>query len=203
MRLSSIGLGLGLVVVGGVVGCGAPQPRYFKVAIDPSPLGEITAANAANASCFVSGASTEVRSSTTLESVRRELEWAIWDGVEGKQYLELPRLQFELGDSPAIDFSGLIEGAAKDLFFLARRTDVTQPSVLRIKNTVTTSVKITFREMGMAPTGTVDLQSSYACTANPDTCPAPVAGANMRSCAATLNFVSRQIPVTEFSAFGQ
>lgn len=183
-------------------GCAPPPPRTYKVALDDKALADIAPENATYASCFVTGATSDARRTTATSGLLSQYELTIWEGVDGKLYLELPTMRFDLGDSPSISFAGLVEGQSKDLSFSATRTDVSVLTLPRIKTTVTTSAKLVFKDLGPSTTGTLELQSNYACAANPDTCPNPIEGANMRSCAITLPFVARQVQVTEFSTFG-
>ncbi len=200
MRKSLILAALAVAVLSA---CGPSKTKYFKVAVDDTNLRKISPATMA--SCYAPGTSTDVRNTTTTESIVKELEIGIWDGTDGKVYLELPAagISQTLGDSPTITFTGMVAGTAKDSTFLARRTEESVPPVFKIKNTTTTSMKIVFKDLGDTTTGTIDFASSYSCTPNPDgKCPDPQPGAKMMPCAAQVPFVAHRVEVVEQNTFG-
>ena len=177
-----------------LVGCNSGQPRIYRVAVDVSPAKTVQ-----NPSCYKANA---VPGGTVSETnLRVEQQWVIWDGVEGKQYLDMGRQQFKLGDSPTINFAELIEGQTG--VFTGQRVEndqVTIPNVVSYNQVRQTIITVNFNDLGASPTGTINLQSSYACQPQ-GSCPMDTTVADPRSCTVPLNFVARRIDVSRIAAY--
>ena len=177
-----------------LVGCNSGQPRLFRMAIDETPIHTI-----ANPSCFRGNILPSGRGQLTEVNYRKEDEWVIWDGVE-KQYLDMGNQKWELGDAPKIVVTDLIEGLG-DKIFSAQRTEVTPfPGILATESRQT-QVVVTWNDYSTAPSGTIALNSQYACVAGQEQCPNPNPTPDSVSCQAQLNFFGRRIDVSQTTQY--
>lgn len=167
------------------VGCGGNQPRIYRVALDKTKAESVQ-----DAACFkmqaVSG------NSVTETNLRTEQQWVVWDGASPNQYLDFGQQSYKLGDAPEITFSDLVLGQSNT--FTAQRVTNTQGQgiggqFVQVRQTVIT---VAFNDMGAAPTGTMALQSSYACQPA-SACPTDMQVPDPRSCKVTLDWVARHI----------
>ena len=136
-------------------------------------------------------------------NLRVEEQWVIWDGVEGKQYLDMGHQQYKLGDSPTINFAELIEGSAGQ--FTGQRVEndqVTIPNVVSYNQVRQTILTVAFNDLGASPTGTMSLSASYACQPS-GSCPNDNTVADPRSCVVPLNFVARRIDTSRIAAYSE
>jgi hypothetical protein len=169
--------------------CGpANQPKLYRIALDRTPETTIN-----EPSCFVDGMAPNNGAGTNELNYRQDNQWLIWDGVEGKQYLDMGTLHFKLGNAPNIDIFDMIEGGDKT--FAAQRT-VTTPRGF-YSETRQTLVTVAFSDLGMSPTGTVVLKAVYSCNPGSQLCPVPNPAPDRVTCTATLNFVARQIVASQ------
>lgn len=169
---------IGAVIAAGLLACGGGQPRIYRIAVDPSPLGSLPP------SCYQNNAVSTMRVIGT--NLREETQWVIWDGVDGRQYLDLGNgFEIPLGDAEPVGFNGVIEG--KDKVFSGQLVQQKLPDPgSQYTFTRTLSLVVTFTDMGGTAQGKVDASSQYTCTActNND---------NQVNCASSLTFVGRQI----------
>jgi hypothetical protein len=109
-----------IVVAGGLMGCN-PQPQYYRVALDDAPLNNLPA------SCYGSGNAPSPRGDT-LVPVQ---QWIVWEGVEDRKYLQVPRINYALGDAAPVDIPAAAgntipsTGDGDKLTFTAERTQST------------------------------------------------------------------------------
>jgi hypothetical protein len=212
MRLSFVLAGLCALSL--LTSCGGPAAaKYFKIAVDASALGKINEAE--TPACFVDPDPNAAKNSTTSTGTNNpaELEWTLWEGADGVLYLEvgtsLVQAGSVLGDAPDVIVKGMIQGDSKALKFEAKQTtvkhtDLTPAIPQKIDETRITSATITFKDLNSTTSGTIAFQSSYSCAATSGTCPDPKNNSQGKgSCQVSLPFVARQVPVTEFSTFGQ
>jgi len=192
---------LSALAVVAMSGCNSGMPRLWRIAIDSTPLSNIT-----DSGCYVDKQLPTNRQLVNEVNFRDESEWVIWDGDTGtdgktKQYLDIGTKQIRLAEAPVIDVSALIEGNATDKEFTGQRNEVRQSLTARANESRQTQITIKWNDYGMSPTGTVRLDARFACAAGADPCPArpPADGAN---CAAQLNFVGRRIDTTATTIYG-
>lgn len=181
-----------------LVGCGGNQPRVFRISLDRTPEKSIS-----NPSCYkdsrLPGGGT-----TTEVNYREERYWVIWDGVDAagtaKQFLDLARPTFKLGDSPTITVTGLVEGS--DRTFSAQRNITNNfPGGIQATETRQTIVTVTFSDLNNTPTGTVSLNAQYACVPGQQQCPTPNPIPDSVSCQTTLNWSGRKIEGQQIIAY--
>lgn len=180
---------LAAVVAAGAIGCNSGQPRIYRIAIDPSPLTSLPP------SCYQGNAVSTLRTIGT--NLRSEVQWVVWDGTEGKQYLDLGAFAVKLGDADTVTVGSMIEG--QDRVFSGQLVEQKLPDPnSQYTYTKTLSLVVTWDDMGAAPRGTIDASSMYTCTScnNND---------NKVNCAAKFNFVGRRIDTaqnSEYSPYG-
>jgi hypothetical protein len=154
------------VVAGGLLGCGE-QPKYYRVAIDRSPLDTVPDA------CYTSGAAPSDRTTNVVDVG----QWIIWDGVEDRKYLQVGNINYQLGSSQV-----LIQGDA-----IVSTGDDKKPTftVERTQNNPnrTSRATYTFEELGDTVEGTLAL--SFSCNGTGCT----------PGCDATLSFSGRRLDV--------
>ncbi len=215
MRLSFVAVGF--IALALLTSCGGPTAaKYFKIAVDTSNLRKINRTE--TPSCFVDPTSNQgpYTTTTTVENNPGELEWTLFDGADNVLYLEIGNgltggttvSGIRLGDAPAINFFGLIQGDSKTFKFEAKQTTVARtdmaPIATKYDETTTTIATITFKDLGQTTSGTIALQGSYTCTASAGQCPDPKRNPQGKgTCQVSLPFVARQVPVTEQHSFGQ
>lgn len=168
--------------------CNAGQPRVYTVAVNLSPLLSIN-----DARCYRGGNLPTNRATVNQAKYFADTQWIIWDGIEGNQYLDVGSLTFKLGDSPTIEVSDLIEGAAGAF---AGQRQVVEP-LQGAQNTSeqrSTSVGVTFDNLGASPTGSMRLTSAYACAGQ--NCPMNNPSPDAAQCEATIGFIARRVDVS-------
>ncbi len=189
---------LGSLALVALSGCNMGQPRLWRVAIDMTPIRTI-----ANPSCFRGNILPSGRGQLSEVNYRESSEWVIWDGVEGKQYLDIGTKNYKLGDSPEITVSDLIEGTSTDRVFSAQRNEVKPyPGGLRATESRQTQIVVTWSDYGTSPTGTVALTAQYACVNAGDNCPNPNPTPDSVSCNSQLNFVARRVEFANQTIYG-
>ena len=158
---------LALVAFG--VGCGDPELRHYRVAVDVAPLASLPA------SCYGGGTLPPER---PRDNGFQALRWTLWEAEGGRSYLELeaPAGGWVLGDAPAIEAPGAIAGT--DDVFAAERVDLSASD----EPVRTRSVRVEFLERGELARGTLELKSSDATGV---------------SCSAMLAFTARDAPGEE------
>lgn len=190
---------LSALAVVAMSGCNAGIPRLWRIAIDSTPLSNIT-----DSGCYVDKQLPTGRQVINEVNFRDESEWVIWDGdqtTDGKtkQYLDIGTKQFRLAEAPVINVDALIEGNASDKEFTGQRNEVR--AVNGYNESRQTQITIKWNDYGQSPSGTMRLDARFACAAGNNPCPArpPSDGAN---CAAQLNFVGRRIDATPMTVYG-
>ena len=173
--------------------CNTGQPRIYRVAVDPSPVLNLPP------TCY---SNNEIPGGTVRDSVtnwRSEFEWVIWDGVDGKQYLDLGEGEtFPLGDAAPISVYGIIEG--QDNTFVGTETTSRLPDNNNYSYVRTKTITVTFEDQGTSPKGTVDLVSNYTCT---NCAQGETEQKGNKNCSTRLNFAGRRIdasPTTGYSS---
>ncbi|MBX5484212.1 MAG: hypothetical protein IRZ16_20490 [Myxococcaceae bacterium] len=188
---SSIALAVAATAVA-LSACNTGQPRIYRVAVDLSPVLNLPP------TCF---SNNEIPGGTVRQSVtnwRGEYEWVIWDGVDGKQYLDLGEgATFDLGDAAPISVVGVIEG--QDNTFVGTETISRLPDNNNYSYVRTKVITVTFNDQGASPTGTVDLNSSYTCTNCAD---GETEQPGNKNCSTRLNFTARRIDASPTTGYG-
>lgn len=148
-----------------LVGCGSSNARTYSIAYDGSASQNLPP------SCFVNN--TVPTQKVELTNERREIVFVIWDGTEGKQYLDISDktwgggTQKELGDADPVIIDGLIESTDGKVFS-GTRTARTLPNPAapnpNFSDTQVSTVTVTFDEIGNTAKGSIALKSDYTCT---------------------------------------
>ena len=182
-----------------LVGCNQGQPRLYRVAIDATPIRTIS-----SPSCFRNNNLPAGRGNRTEQNYRLEDEWVIWNGTEQTEYLDLGTQSFDLGDSPTIRVTDLIEGTDKS--FSALRNEQ-KPVDDKWTEARQTQISVKFNDYSFSPTGAIALNSQYACIKNRVGCPGTentpndLAPPDAASCNISLNFVARNIDAQRITAY--
>lgn len=183
--------------------CNPGQPRVYRIALDTTPAGNIVDGN-----CFKNGMLATPNESTS--NLFTEEQWVIWDGVlsDGTpvQYLDFGTQAYKLGHSPAISFNELIRSysGVNPGVFVGQRliSNVTPSGGGSYVQTATTIITATFSDLGVSPSGTLQLDSRYACTAlGGGTCPNETFVTDPKSCATSLPFSARKIEVSRIAGY--
>lgn len=175
-----------------VMGCNAGQPRIYRVAVDESQLKNLPA------NCYVDNSAPGTTTGSIRESdtnIRSEYEWVVWDGVEGKQYLDVGNsAHWEMGDARSIDASGdLIEG--ENNVFNWSRTD-TQNGDNGYSAVQNLSAVVTFEDLSATAKGTLSLTSKFDC----NNCGDLQNTKGFRTCGPlSLNFAGRRVDTQRIS----
>ena len=123
----------------------------------------------------------------------------IWNGVDQVEFLDLGTQTFNLGDSPTIRVSDLIEGTEKT--FSALRNEQ-KPIGDMYTEARQTQISVKFNDYSAVPTGTIALNAQYACIKGRNDCPVGDASPqDAASCSSSLNFVARRIDVQQLTAY--
>jgi hypothetical protein len=174
---------IAMAAVFALVACNSGQPRLYKIAVDTSQLGNLPA------TCYLDNAQPTVRE--TASNLMREMEWALWDGVDGIRFLDLGSADWQLGHAETIGNVGeLIQSNADDNKLFTgtySRTQLPTQANPSYTNTQTQSVTVRFEELGATASGTIRLRSQYTCSncQNNDF--------KVADCAAELKFTGRRI----------
>lgn len=172
------------------------QPRIYRVAIDSTNL------NALPVTCWVDNKPPDTAERLQINNIRQELEWAIWDGVEGKQYLDMgPNTSFGLGHAEPVAISDLIEGQDNTFTGTETRTRLPDPNDFPANRSYvrTKSVTVTFADQSASPTGTIQVNSAYTCTNCRDR---ELETVGNKTCATSLSFVARRIDAQQITGYG-
>ena len=185
---------LGALSLLSLAGCLQGQPRIYRVAVDATPVRTI-----AVPSCFRNNNLPAGRGNITEQNYRQEDEWVIWNGVDQVEFLDLGTQTFNLGDSPTIRVSDLIEGTEKT--FSALRNEQ-KPIGDMYTEARQTQISVKFNDYSAVPTGTIALNAQYACIKGRNDCPVGDASPqDAASCSSSLNFVARRIDVQQLTAY--
>lgn len=177
-----------------LVGCLQGQPRIYRVAIDETPVRTI-----AVPSCFRNNNLPAGRGNITEQNYRSEDEWVVWNGVDQTEYLDLGTKSWNLGDSPTIRVSDLIEGTDKT--FSALRNEQ-KPIADQYTEARQTQVSVKFTDYSAVPVGTISLNSQYACIKGRNDCPVgDLSPQDAASCTSSLNFTARRIDAQQLTAY--
>lgn len=172
-----------------LLACNTGQPRIYKVAVDNKPLLDLPQ------TCFSNNEIPAGSVRYNQENLFDEHEWTIWDGVEGKQYLDMGgTAHWQLGDSAPIVIDDLIEG--KDDTFVGTRTSTRLADSTGYTNSRTRTATVTFDDQGATAKGTLDLASSYTCTNCYD---GETEQPGNKNCATKLTFVGRRVDTQRIS----
>lgn len=166
MNMRSMLYAVAAVLAGGVMGCGE-QPRYYRVAIDRAALANLPT------TCYRSGAAPTDDRTTNVVDVG---QWIIWDGVEGRKYLQVGNIDYRLGDARVQISEGdaiVSTEADKPTFAVERKQ--TNPER-------TSRATYTFDELGQTLEGSLALSS--VCSGSTGCDP---------NCEASLRFVGRRL----------
>lgn len=185
---------LGALSLLALVGCNTGQPRIYRVAVDQTPVRTI-----AVPSCFRNNNLPAGRGNITEQNYRVEDEWVIWNGVEQTEYLDLGTQVFNLGDSPTIRVSDLIEGTDKTFSALRNEQKPISDFYTEARQT---QISVKFNDYSFAPTGTIALNSQYACIKGRNDCPVgDLSPADAASCSSQINFVARRIDAQQGTSY--
>ena len=170
--------------------CNTGQPRIYKIAVDQSPI--LTLPPTCYSNNEIPGGT--IRYQET--NLRQDMEWVIWDGVEGKQYLDLQMGggSFDLGDAAPITVAELIEG--QDNVFVGTRTTSRLPDANNYSYVRTRTVTVTFEDQGATPKGTIDLVSNYTCT---NCAQGETEQPGNKNCSTRMNFVGHRVDTQRIS----
>lgn len=195
-------------VLVGAVGCNNGQPRLYLIAVDLTNqrrenLGQ---------NCFVTPPDPSNITRSTYQNVKNEYEWAVWDGVDGKQYLDGANRGTDgtgdpgpwgLGDSPPISLDyELIESQEANRIFLGTKTISVASSNPNFVATRVHTIRATFEELGATTRGSLDLDTRYSCSGACPTIAPPDTG-NQVSCSASLPFTGRRIDTSRMSGWNE
>jgi hypothetical protein len=181
--MHSIKWAVAVVVAGGLLGCGGPQPTIYRVAVERLTQDKIPT------SCYRTGNAPTTTPDRTSNMVNQE-QWVLWEGVDGAKYLDVGGdINYFMGNAERVDIDGdaIVDDNddGKDVFTTERvRTESTT-------EIYTTSATYTFDELGKTLKGTLLLRSNCAgsnCGGTP-------------SCEITLNFSGRKIDTDQFSFY--
>jgi hypothetical protein len=153
-----------------LMGCGNSQPSVYRVALDRAVVPN---------TCYRTAPTGTPDTTTNLID---EKQWVVWEGLDGKKYLETGSISYVLGDAQRIIIIGdAIEGGKDDSKQTVFSTVHTQNQ--SANEIYTTSAVYTFEELGKTLKGTLALHSNCAgsnCGGTP-------------TCDVTVNFSGRQI----------
>lgn len=130
--------------------CGGSNPRVYLVAVDQQAIAPGTAPTSCN--------NDQVSPTKDVyTNLRAGTEWELWDGVDGKQFLDIG------ATFTGLTGMGLIEGDGKDFNGTYQSTFI-DPD--KNGNTYTTNqnVAINFSELGAAAQGTVSRSVTRTCS---------------------------------------
>lgn len=185
---------LGALSLLALVGCNNGQPRIYRVAVDETPVRTI-----AVPSCFRNNNLPAGRGNITEQNYRSEDEWVIWSGVDQTEYLDLGTQVFNLGDAPTIRVNDLIEGSDKTFSALRNEQKPISDFYTEARQT---QISVKFNDYSFAPTGTIALNSQYACIKGRNDCPVgDLSPSDAASCSSQLNFVARRIEAQHITAY--
>ncbi len=153
-------------------GCNNGQPRLYRVAWDDAPL-----RGGLLSGCYV-GNQAPSGPQNNYENYYPEAEWVIWGGDGATEYLDMGDVEWSFANAHPVKVYGLIAG--ENMTFSANRKwhvpenaidNNTGQTVLGWTHAYETVVTATFDNYSFSPTGSVTLDSKYACANNSLTCP--------------------------------
>lgn len=162
----------------GLVGCGNSKARVYNFAFDRSPLQNLAA------SCYDNNEIPPTK--VDLSNEREEMTIVIWDGAEGKKYLDLGIKEYPLGDADPVIVDGLIESEDGKTFVGSRTFRNLQQPGSGFSDLQVSTVNVTFEELGAVARGTLLVKSDYACTS----CPT---NTKIATCSAQFTLNGRQV----------
>lgn len=174
--------------VAGLVGCGNSQTRLYHVAVDTSPLGNLPP------SCYTNN--TVPNEKTELTNYKGETEWALWDGPDGKQYLDLGSMSLKLGSADTIQVVGSIESTDPKVFsgtYTERQLPDPSSANPNFSSTLVQTVTVTFDEIGNTTKGSMSAKTDYTCTSCQN-------NNGHVPCSVSLNFAGRRIDYSNINA---
>ena len=178
---------LALAVLPLVAGCGPSQARVYRLAVDPSVLLNLPT------TCYRNNATQYDKSTWTNYKLQYDI--AIWDGVDGKSYLDMGQQSFNLGDARRIQVVAPIEGAAN--VYTASVKDETLAPSNSATEISTQTITVAFTELGATARGTITLRSEYSCTNCSNN------NGQVAKCEAALAFTGRKIDYGNISTVDQ
>jgi hypothetical protein len=182
--MRSIKWAVASVVVGGLLGCGGPQPTIYRVAVDRLSQDKVAT------TCYRPGSAPTTTPDRTSNMIDQE-QWVIWEGIDGLRYLDVGgNINYGLGQAERVDIDGeaIVDANTEDDANVFTTERVRTDSATEV---YTTSATYTFEELGKTIKGTLALRSNCA-------------GADcggIPSCDVTLNFSGRQIDTDQFSFY--
>lgn len=173
------------VLAVGLLGCNSGQPRAYRIAVNRAGLQNLAS------SCYVDNKPDENKVMTT--NLMSEQQWVVWDGPDGKQYLDVGAYAEVLGHAGVVSLAGdVIEGTEK-VFAGTRvvQTVFTNPfNNNKETRTDTHLITVTFEDMGFSPKGSIDLTLNHACVGCSTVQP---------SCTARLTFTGRRVDASNMA----
>lgn len=182
--MRSIKWAVAVVAMGGLLGCGGPQPSIYRVAVE-----RLTVQNVPS-TCYRSGQAPTAPFPDVSTNLVDEQQWVIWEGVEDTSYLETGGVDYGLGQAQDVSIGGdAIQGGKEDDNWVFTSTRTLTESATEV---YTTSATYTIESLGETLEGSLALNSACAgadCGGTP-------------SCNVTLRFVGRKIKVDQLTAYG-
>jgi hypothetical protein len=169
-------------------GCGPSQARVYRLAVDPSVLLNLPT------TCYRNNATQYDK--TTWTNYKLQYDVAIWDGVDGKSYLDMGQQTFNLGNAVPVKVIAPIEGAANVYTATVKSETIAAPND-PFTDIATQTITVAFTEVGAAARGTITLRSEYSCTNCSNN------NAQVAKCEAALNFTGRRIDYGNISTVDQ
>jgi hypothetical protein len=178
---------VGIVALGGLLGCGGGQPEVYRVALETAPLNNLAT------TCYRSGQAPNPNEDQTRNLVGQQ-QWVLWDGVEKTKYLEVPDINVDLGQAERVSID---DGGGNDVIQAVKNDDgkyvfTAERVQVATDFTLTATAVYSFEDLGGTAKGSLTLRSTCAgtgCTNRP-------------SCETTLGFVGRRIKVDPEVQYG-
>lgn len=178
----------GAVALLALVGCGGSNARTYSIAYDSS------AAQNLPPSCYLNN--TVPNKKVELTNERQQLAFVIWDGTEGKQYLDISDKTWQLGNAEPVIIEGLIESTDGKVFS-GTRTARTLPDPgsanPNFSDTQVSTVTVSFDEIGGTAKGSIALKSDYTCTSCQN-------NGGKVNCSAQYTFSGRRVDYSNIAA---
>lgn len=160
-----------------LVGCGSSQARVYSIAYDSSPDQNLPP------SCFDNN--TVPTKKTEYSNERKQLQFVVWDGAEGKQFLDISDKVWNLGDADPVIIDGLIESPDGKVFVGSRTARNLPPPGSNSSDIQVSTVTVTFEEIGNTARGSLVVKSEYSCTGCPN-------NTRVATCSAQYTFSGRR-----------
>ena len=171
-----------------LAGCGPSQARVYRLAVDPAVLMNLPT------TCYRNNATQYDK--TTWTNYKLQYDVAIWDGVDGKSYLDMGDQTFRLGQALPITVAAPIEGSANVYTASVKKETLAAPND-PFTDIATQTVTVAFTELGGTARGTITLRSEYACTNCSNN------NNQVAKCEAALSFSGRRIDYGNISTVDQ